>query len=144
MGHFGPNLGAKIVFRCKLAIVIWYSAIGNCILIKSIQEKKEGRAIVIPNGYPPCFNCYLTDLRPSLGRFFTSQLHVQYCNLSVAQFLMQRSPGTSFWMAQGWGMLHGKLSIVLQHFLQQTITTNHCVTHSYFKYSGLSEVIRFP
>ena len=89
MGHFRPNLGPKTVFQCKLAIAIWHSATGSCILIKSFQDKKEGRAIVIPNRYLPCFNCYLRDLRPSLGHVITSQPH-------VAQFLMQGSPGTSF------------------------------------------------
>ena len=96
-GSFWAKFGSKNCFSIQ---------INNCNLALSntklyfdkviSRKKKKGRAIVIPNGYPPCFNCYLTDLRTSLGHFITSQLHVQYCNLSVAQFLMQGSPGTLF------------------------------------------------
>ena len=112
-GSFWAKFGYKNCFsiqisNCNLALrnrKLYFDKVTS-------RKKKKGRAIVIPNGHPPCFNCYLRDLRASLGHFITSQLRVQYCNLSVAQFLMQGSPGTLFRMAQDWDMLHGKLSNV--------------------------------
>ena len=42
--------------------------------------------MVIPNGYPPCFNYYLTDLKPPLGNFTLLQVSFTF-NIATSQSL---------------------------------------------------------